>query len=191
MKKLLVCFVALVVAALMLITLNKDTAQPYQETVRGIPVIIIGEKNRNVERYLQDIDYIDDDLILLAEQIVFTDNPAVIEAEIVDGNEKANAITLPKQNIIYINTDSYDSLTLLHEFYHLFDWNEGDISNNKEFQKMMQIHDKCLNLSAYEASNFQESFVALLMRYRYKNEELKNKCPEMYQYAQKLLNENG
>lgn len=79
-----------------------------------MPVEIYGENNENARLYTENIN-------VLKEMWV----------------EDANAVTMVEERTIYLSSDSYDSLTLMHEFFHLLDfYGKGDntaISNEVSF----------------------------------------------------------
>lgn len=153
--------------------------------VRGIEVEIIGERNDNVEKYVENINYIDDYLIELPNRIILTDESisSIMNQDVPD----ANAVTIPEEMSVYINTASYDSLTMAHEFFHLLDIKLGDISNQKDFQTMIDSNKELLQLNEYQLSNYQEAFVGCMLLYRYQPEELEE-CQEVFQFVENIIN---
>lgn len=154
--------------------------------VREIPVKIIGKDNENVKKYIEDIDNIDDYLIGLAEVIILTDRPlsscGITKAEIP---LKANAMTIPYKKEICIQTGTYDSLTLSHEFYHLLDYEQylktgQSYSEDAKFRETAEKYWNELMLSDYQSSTWQEVFVACMVRYRYIGDEMRERMPDLY-----------
>lgn len=188
-KKLLIYAILLAMAAAIVCYVCQSL--PTKTEVRGIQVEIYGENNVNVKQYLENINYIDDYLIPYADKIVLTSNHVDIQAgtskeEIV---ETANAVTVPQKKTMYINTNSYDSLTMMHEFFHLYDYHakDGMISNDKEFQNVVKEELTNLQLSDYQLSSWSETFVGCMLQYRYFYEDMKTKCPQTFDYLHALI----
>ena len=160
--------------------------------VRNINVEIIGGKNEVATKYIEDINYIQDGLIPLAAKIVLTVNDVSEQAGVKTDNEyilaNANAVTTPENKTIYINTNTYNDLTLQHEFYHLLDYSK-QISESEKFREMMDRNLEYLNLNAYQSSCYQEMFVAVMLEYQYNKEELKVKCPEVEEFGRGIESE--
>lgn len=174
----------LITAAIGLVLNKSETVEK-----RGLPVEIIGNRNNVAERYIQDIDIIDDYLIGIPEKLVLTKNNVDKEAGIDDSNspEGVNALTIPEDKTIYIQTDEYDSMTMMHEFFHLFDFETGQKSQTEEFKNMIDRNKEKLDLNSYELSNPYETFVGVMLKYRFETELLKYKVPEAYEYCDNLV----
>lgn len=156
---------------------------------RGLTVKIIGDRNNVAERYINDIDAVDDYLIGLPDKLVLTKHNVDKEAGIDDSNssEGVNALTIPEDKTIYIQTDKYDSMTLMHEFFHLFDFATGQKSQTDEFKTLVEKYKDELDLNSYELSNQYESFVGVMLKYRYETRLLKFKVPEVYKFCDNLV----
>lgn len=157
--------------------------------IRGIPVEIIGEENDAVKRYIENINYVDDYLIKLPSKIILTNQKI---SQVIHNKEiptDANAVTIPAEKIIYINTDSYDSMTLIHEFFHLLDA-KFNISSSNKFQELMKKNMVYLNLNPYQSSNYNEMFVGCMLRYRYDGENLRKDCLEVYEFLNSIIDKS-
>lgn len=156
--------------------------------IRGISVEIHGENNEVVSQYMSNLNYIDDYLLPLAHKVVLTDKHVAIEAN-VERMEDGIGYTDAKNQIIYINTDSYDSVVLMHEFFHLFDSvnREVAISETKEFQTLVEGEWERLSLSDYGASSRNEIFVSIMLMYRYQPQKLMDISPSVFNYINTIL----
>lgn len=165
--------------------------------VRGITVEIIGKRNDVVESYIKNINNIDNYLIKYPTKIILTPS---INTEIkkygynYEMINDANAVTLMKEKIIILQTDEYDSLSMIHEFFHLFDGyylNNKDInyiSTTDKFISAVKKDIKYMSLSNHQTSSYQEIFVAYMLQLRY-GLDWCGESPNVREYISEILGE--
>lgn len=190
MKKIkeykILLFIIAIFFGFIIMSLSID--KPEKMNIRGIKVRIVGEKNENVNEYLKNINYIDEYLINLCDEIILTDKHVNEEAgyDINNAPDGANALTILDKKTIYINTNSYDSLTMMHEFFHLLDY-QYKLTENKDFISFINKHISHWEFSDYQLSSYKEAFVGLMMNYRYNIVDMREKCPEGFDVAIKIV----
>ena len=100
---------------------------------------------------------------------------------------------------IYIDISQYDSLVLAHECMHVFDYygddNRSDTSYSltEEWKNLYQeesqnlIDTTCIPINNATPS---EGFVTCMINYRYMTGTMKEVAPNMYQYFNRIVEEN-
>lgn len=187
-KKIIVYILFIFIPAIILISSLYFKEKKQMLIVRNIQVEIVGKRTEAVDKYIENIDYIDDELIKLADKIILTNRDVKVEAKIDDKNapKGANGVTIPEEKTIYINTNEYDSLTMVHEFFHLLDYSMN-ISGDAVFQNLMKEHEEHLDFGIYQSSSLQEEFVAVMIQYRYLPDNLKKECHETFDYVENRI----
>lgn len=160
--------------------------------VRGIAVEIVGKRTEHVDAYLEDLRRIDDYLLPFCKRIVFTENPvgqqAGLGGELAD-LQTAYGVATAKDATITLSSLRHSSLTLHHEFYHLFDfcYPSGILSESRGFQEVWKEEGKNLSLASTQTSTAKEAFVACMLQ-RYTNPiTFQQKAPAIDAFLQEKI----
>lgn len=156
----------------------------YVDTKYGINITRMNKTDEEIiEKYLDNLDVIPNDLRKYCEEIVFTNEDLGQKFELDITNP---ILALSYGDTIYINTEKYEENVLIHEMYHVYDYKHKWISEQEEFINLYEDYKENISVSPGNVNNCYEFFASCGEMYFLNPDEIMEVAPSIYEYFESL-----